>query len=214
MPSVQTPPLYRIGTAMPQTLLALLAMILTSVLAFSQQQNVRNNYTHMVGNEIEMAASGAVMTVLEFIGSRSFDERTTPSAIEAAQTLPLDSTHLSAANRFGSYDRGTGGCDLMEPFRTPDCDDIDDLDGITGQTISVTLSTGLTLDFEVDVEVDYVAVADMDAPITTPTWFKRVIVSAANDLLPFGQIQMERIFAYDPIKAEADHDDDYGPLGS
>ncbi len=199
---------------MPQTLLALLAMILTSLLAFNQQQSVRNNYTHMVGNEIEMAASGALMTVLEFIGSRSFDERTTPAAIEAAQTLPADSTHFSAAHRFGSYDRGASGCDLMAPYRTPDCDDIDDVDGLTGQTISVTLSTGLTLDFAVSVEVDYVGLDDMDRPITTPTFYKRVVVTAANDLLPYGRLEMVRIFAYDPLKAEADYEDVYGPLGA
>ena len=199
---------------MPQTLLALLAMILTSLLAFGQQRNVQSNYQHMIGNEIEMAASGAVMTVLEFIGSRSFDERTTPEGIHQAQTLPPDAAALSASNRFGSYDRGAGGCDLMQPFVTPDCDDVDDLEGLTGQTISVTLSTGMTLDFEVGIEVDYVAVGDMETPVAGPTWFKRVIVTAESEMLPYGEIRMQRVFAYDPIKAEVDYENLYGPLGA
>ena len=76
---------------MPQTLLALLAMILASVLSFNQQRGALSNYDHMIGNEIEMAASGALMTVLEFVGARSFDERTTPEGIASdGATLPLD----------------------------------------------------------------------------------------------------------------------------
>ena len=200
---------------MPQTLLALLAMILASLLSFSQQRGALSNYEHMIGNEIEMAASGALMTVLEFVGARSFDERTTPAGIASAGAiLPVDESDLSLAASFGSGDRGASGCDLMEPFRTPDCDDIDDVDGLQEQTISVTLSTGLTLDFEIAIEVDYVTGEDMNAASASPTWNKRVIVTANSDLLPHGAISMERVFAYDPIEAESDYEDVYGPLGS
>ena len=129
-------------------------------------------------------------------------------------TLPLDPSELSAVSSFGGGDRGTQGCDLMEPFRTADCDDMDDVDGVRDQIISVTLSTGLTLDFAVTVDVDYVAGTDMNTPSATPTWNKRVVVTAESDFLPYGTISMERVFAYDPIEAEVDYEAVYGPLGS
>lgn len=189
-------------------------MILTSLLAFNQQRGTMSNYSHMVGNEIEMAASGAAMTVLELIGSRSFDERTTPEGIHATETLPVDASSLSPFGQFGTHDRGNAGCNLMEPFQTPDCDDIDDVDGIQDQTISVTLSSGETIDFIISIEVDYVALDNMDVGTGTRSWNKRVAVRAVNQFLPYGEIVMERVFAYDPLKAEADYEDLYGPLGA
>jgi hypothetical protein len=194
---------------MPQTMLALLAMILASLLAFSQQRNAVSNYDDMVGNEAEMAATGAMMHVLELIGSRSFDERTTPEGINTAGSLPLSANDFSQDGTFGGFD--TGECNLQEPFRTPECDDIDDLDGYVG-TASALFSSGLTMDFDVEIAVSYVQDGDISAPTTSRTRHKHVIVRASNRLLPHGTIQVERVFSYDPQKAEIDYENVHGAL--
>ena len=199
---------------MPQTLLALLAMILATLVSFNQQRNAVMTYEAMLDNEIEMAATGVFMHVMELIGGRSFDERTTPEGIHAAGTLPLDpAADFSAAGRFGSYDRGSSGCDLEKAYVTPDCDDIDDLDGIRNAIVSARFDMNRSLDFEIDIDVDYVTDAAFQVASSVPTRHKRVVVWARNPFLPYGEIVLERVYSYDPIKAEMDYEAVYGPLG-
>lgn len=194
---------------MPQTLFALLGMILASLLAFSQQRNAVSNYSSMVGNEAELAASGAMMHVLELIGSRSFDERTTPDGIRAAGSLPSSANEFSHRDHFGGQPED--GCDLQEPFQTPSCDDVDDLHGYQ-DIVYVPFSSGLTLEFDVSISVSYAVEADMTAESPDRTRHKYVVVTAESDLLSNGRIQVERIISYDPNKAEADYEYQYGAL--
>ncbi len=194
---------------MPQTLLALLAMIVTTLLAFSQQRNAIANYEHMVENEIEMAASGALMHVLELIGSRSFDERTTPEGLHAAGTLPASPTAFEIPALFGGH--APDKCNLEKPFLTPACDDIDDVHG-ADVVVPIRLANGNQIDFDVQVEVSYVSDVELSTVSLVPTYHKMAVVTATSDLLPHRTIELRRVFSYDPVKAEVDYEDTYGDV--
>jgi hypothetical protein len=198
---------------MPQTLLALLAMILASLIAFNQQRNAIATYDDMLDNEIEMAASGVLMHVMELVGGRSFDERATPEGILAAEYLPTSPSEFAATARFGTYDRGSQGCNLEDAYLTPACDDIDDLDGIRNAVVHARFSDGRSLEFSLDIEVDYVVDRLVQTVSSTPTRHKRVVVTVRNPYLPHGQIFLERVFSYDPIKAEMNYESVHGPIG-
>ncbi|HYE96008.1 MAG TPA: hypothetical protein VD962_07330 [Rubricoccaceae bacterium] len=199
---------------MPQTLLAILGLGLTSLVAFNQQRASTQSYEAMIKNEFELAATGALMHVMEFIGARSFDERATPGGVRSANALPVGANDFVAISGFGAQDRGSLGCDLLAPRNTPDCDDIDDTHGINWQPITARLSDGRTLPFEVSVRVDYVTDDSLRVPSTTPTTHKRVVLTARTPYLPqYPQIaQVERVFSYDPNYTESSYESVYGPI--
>lgn len=197
---------------MAQTLLGLLALVLASLVSFNQQRNSSSNYELMVQNEIEMAASGTIMRIMELIGSRSFDERSTPAGIDARNYLPEFDDDFVDVEQFGEVDRGASGCDLIEPFRTPDCDDVDDLSGLRSQLVNAELSTGRYLAFDVDVDVQYVKDGEASDISEIPTLHKLVEVRVESDYLPNGAISIQRVISYDPIKAELEYEEVYGPL--
>ncbi len=196
---------------MAQTLLAVLALMLASLVSFNQQRNSAQNYSAMVQNEVEMAAAGTITHVIELISSRSFDERSTPDAMQARNYLPSFGDDFNAATNFGSSDRGSSGCDLLQPFTTPECDDVDDLDGMANQVITAELSTGRSLPFTVDVDVEYV-LNDTGTSSDHPTLHKLVTVHALSEYLPNGGITLQRVISYDPVKAEMEYEEVYGPL--
>lgn len=199
---------------MSQTLLALLAMTLATLVSFNQKRNAVNTYEAMVTNEIEMAATGSLMNVMELIGGRSFDEEATPEKIKFWNHLPKGQGVFNAPHNFGVTDRGLLGCDLERPYLTPDCDDIDDVDGIRDAVINARLSGGRTIPFEVDVDVDYVVDGAIQTISLEPTRHKRVVITAESPLLPGGHITLERVFSYDPIKTEMNYETVFGAIGT
>jgi hypothetical protein len=73
---------------------------------------------------------------------------------------------------------------------------------------------GRTLPFTVDVDVDYVVDREVQTISAVPTRHKRVVLTARNEYLPHGQIILERVFSYDPIKAEMNYETVHGALGT
>lgn len=195
---------------MAQTLLAMLALVLASLVSFNQQRNSASNYEVMVQNEIEMAASGTIMHIMEFIASRSFDERSTPDGIHGRNYLPEFGDDFIGVQHFGDTDRGASGCDLLQPFETPECDDVDDYSGLQGLLVNAELSTGYALPFNVGVDVQYVH--DAGDLSDHPTLHKLVTVRAESDYLPYGEISIQRVVSYDPVKAEMEYEEVHGPL--
>ena len=197
---------------MSQTMLALLAMVLASLVSFNQKRNAVNTYEAMLENEIEMAATGSLMNVMELAGGRSFDEVATPEEVKYWNHLPNGAGVFNASHHFGVYDRGPLGCDLLKPYLTPECDDLDDLDGVRDQIVTARLTTGRAIEFKADVDVDYV----MDDAIQTlspePTNHKRVVITMRNPLLAGGQITLQRVFSYDAVKTEMNYETIYGAL--
>lgn len=202
---------------MPQTLLSLLALALSSTLVFNQQRLTTAAQTRMVTDEIELAASALSADVLEFAEARSFDEATTPSAIQASGAVPGSAASFSDKALFGSPDRGSAGCDLITPGVTAECDDVDDLDGLADVPVQILLANGRSLPFQVSLAVDYVTGPESTTPSATPTLHKRIRIRVRSPFVRGGRsdvLEAPRVISYDPIKAAKDHEDVYGPIGA
>ena len=202
---------------MPQTLLALLALAIASVLVLSQQRLTMGARQQMLSDEIELAASGLSSDVMEMIGARSFDEKSTPEAIFARQYIPRAGADFTSAGNLGLVDAGTDGCHLLRPAATPDCDDVDDVVSEAWQPVEVELAHGRTLPFEIRTDVYYVDDPASVVRAAGRTRHKRVTLSVRSPHLrnrtADGIITTTRVISYDPIKAEADFERLYGPLG-
>lgn len=192
---------------MPQTLLGLLGLSLVTLLSVNQQRVTTQGYEARLHDEYDLAASGVMMHVMELIAARSFDENTTPGAIQAANAVPQHANEFSVPASFGTE----APCDLERPTLTPSCDDIDDLDGIDGQLVEARLRGDRTLPFNVSIDVYYVADADLEAPVSFRTKNKRVVLTAESPLRPGVElVRLERVVSYDPVKAEADFERETG----
>lgn len=195
---------------MPQSLLALLALALAALLGFSQQRAIVQSYEVRIRDEYAVAATGVLMHVLEMAAARSFDRQSTPDRIRALGRLPGvgDFTPPSA---FGSP---AGSCNLLEPWRTAQCRALEDLHGIERQPVTIPLASGRTMTFEISITVEYVDDADLSVPVPYPTANKRVTARAfAADVPRLGEIvRLERVVAFDPVKAEAEYEAVHGPL--
>lgn len=203
---------------MPQTLLALFALALSSLLVLNQQRITTQSRERMISDEVELAASGLSSDIMEMIGARAFDEKSTPAAILARQRVPENGNDFTTVAYLGSNDRGTGGCNLLRPIQTPECDDVDDVGGLTWQPVEVELAHGRSLPFEVNVDVKYVTDPGSETASAVRTRHKRVTLTLRSRFLRSGQangyITTTRVISYDPIKAELDFERLYGPMGT
>ena len=202
---------------MPQTLLALLALVLASLLTFNQQRLTLRSHNNLVEDEVELAAAGLASEIVALIEGRSFDEATTPAAIAADNgRIPDSPSDFSDGSTFGAYDRGPDGCDLLRPALTEDCDDVDDVawdeaaDGNAWRALDVDLSHGRTLPFEVRIQVYYVENPDSMDEALSPTRHKRVLIDVRS---PYagddeGIYRATRVVSYDPVKADMDYEND------
>lgn len=202
---------------MPQTLLALLALTLSSILVLNQQRMTTQGRQQMLSDEVELAASGLSADIMEMIGARSFDERSTPDAILALQHVPTVGANFSSPSSLGGGDRGSAGCDLLVPLNTPECDDVDDVSGPDWLPVEVELAHSRSLPFEVRVSVYYVTDPASVAVSTTRTLHKRVTLDIRSRFLTGdadqGHVSITRVISYDPVKATLDFERVHGPMG-
>lgn len=84
--------------AMPQTLLAIAAMMVATLFAYQQQQNVIQTRMQMMRNEVETGATGVAVDRLEEIRIMAYDEATkgetkisSPGSLTPAPDFKLDS---------------------------------------------------------------------------------------------------------------------------
>ena len=202
---------------MPQTLLALLALVLASLLVFNQQRLATQAQTRMVTDEMELAASGLVSDVMEFAEARSFDEATTVVAIRASGVVPTNTSTFTAAGQFGAADRGATGCNLLRPGLTLACDDVDDLSGLTWVPIEIDLADNRRVPFTVRIAVTYVLDATTQTASSVPTRHKRVSIDVRSPFVRRGTsnvMHITRVISYDPIKTEKDYEDVHGAIGA
>ena len=201
---------------MPQTMLALLALVLASVLTFNQQRLTARSQQNLVSDEVELAAAGLASEIVALIEGRSFDETTTPSAIRDADgAIPEDPDNFKGGDSFGAADRGDDGCKLLKPALTPDCDDVDDvawdpdeIDVNPWQEVSVDLSHGRKLPFEVRIQAYYVDNPDSMEEADEPTRHKRILIDIRSKFAgdAEGVYRATRVVSYDPVKAEMDYE--------
>lgn len=206
---------------MPQTLLALLALVIASLLAFNVKDSSKGTYEHQVQDEFEMTAAAVALQVMETAEERPFDQRSTVAGITAANDyLPVSGgAEFSMWNTFGMP--AGSSCDLDALWNTMSCDDLDDLSGITRQvvpfqmrdrwnpTLRVMEPQWLPLDVSVDVE--YVTDELWQVESALPTDHKRVTVTVflnqtvatrRDRTVPL--VTMERVVSYDARKAARD----------
>lgn len=200
---------------MPQTFLALLALVLASIIAFNQQRLTQQSYRNALRDEVQLAASGTAQHVIEMIAARSFDEMTTPIPLFRAGTIPHSPSGFSIPAAFAS-DRGSLGCNAMDPRFAPECDDVDDLNGLRGLPVEARLSDGRVLQFAADVNVFYVPNPSATTPSSTPTLHKRVELSLRSEMFGTARtvLTISRVVSYDPIKADADMERVCGAMGT
>jgi len=199
---------------MPQTLLALLALSLSSLLVFNQQRLQMRAQTQMVTNELSLAGSGLASDIMEMVGARSFDENSTPEKIHQAGAVPESPTAFTSALVIANDSTSNKNCDLLSP--TPDCDDVDDIRGLEAEHYSILLAEGRELDFEVSTDVIYVTDAEGGIESDLPTRHKKVTIEvrSVNERSSVEPLRFSRVFSYDPIKAEMDYERIYGPIGA
>lgn len=140
---------------MPQTLLALAAMMMATLFALNQQRGIMQTRMTMMRNEVATAATGVAVDRLEEIRVMAFDEATRENAI----TSPLSLTHPTG---FTSDDPA---------------DDIDDFDGTVVDRFRVWMAD--TLWYRVETNVVYALESNPDTPVSnvnTRTKFKKATV--------------------------------------
>ena len=207
---------------MPQTLLAIAAITAAGFLTLSQSRSVHGTTESVMRDQFELAVAGTLLHTLEFADARAFDEATTPGALRARFGLPdsmtaeerdaisfddfagLPASVFSDVGEFGGEE-----CNVQEPWESPDCDDVDDIDGGAWQRVEFETPDGHPLPVEVRASVVYVDAEAPDVPIPGPTFHKRIEVSArttAFEGLDGGvsrplEVKLRRVISFDPAVA-------------
>lgn len=141
---------------MPQTLLALLALSIVSLLVFQQSEQSARTGRVTDAHEMSAAAVDAALTRLAFYETLAFDEAT---VVRPARSV------LQLAPRIVPY--VAGGTDLPG----------NDLDDFHATVLSTTGAVGgTTLPLVIRTTVEYVSEADGDTPSAGPTRLKRATV--------------------------------------
>ncbi len=163
---------------MPQTMLAILAMMLFSLFAVEQQHKVYLAQQTMIRQTVVVMLNGASVERLEEIGSKGYD-----------QTV-VDNETLSSSAELSSLDTefGPGNDHTAE-------DDLDDFH-IAVDTLYRAVGAD-SLGFVVGSEVVYASEFDPEQPAApgTKTKFKLVTVTARSLTLPDLEVQISRSFS-------------------
>lgn len=171
---------------MPQTLLALLALITVSNLAFRWQQESIRSQRGAVASELRTLARGVATEVLERAARLPFDSVANP-------TLPDDCTPESA---FGD---GSGGSLTFEAAQ-----DVDDLHNMVPMTVSrrvIDAASGEAVSLDLFVTATVVYVDDdsgnsLGATGGRKTFYKRLVLTVSSPHLPV-PVRVPRVYAYE-----------------
>lgn len=146
---------------MPQTLLALLAIVLASFLALSQARSGQNTARRLEAADVQMLAADAALEHLAVLEQRPFDEGVKSAYISSIAGL------TPVVN--GAFVRIGGD---------PPGDDLDDAHNTSVTTARVVRSGQAGVQIRTDVTVAYVSEADGTTASLVPTRFKRVTITA------------------------------------
>lgn len=157
---------------MPQTLLAIGAVMMATFFSFQQQRSLLETRMQMIRNEVETAATAVAVDRLAEIGAMAYDDAT------KGDDRIFSSTSLTARNTF-----------------TDDAPPIDDIDDFHGASVSrFRVTTGDTLWYGVESSISYANENAPDAAIVDPairTKFKKATVTVYS--LNVAQIDTIRI---------------------
>lgn len=155
---------------MPQTLFALLAIMILGLFSMQANRSVFGTEQKMILNEVATQATGVGIEILEEIGSKGYDEAIPPGMVLPEAQIDLLATTFCA---------GACGCDPNVPEDVA-CDFINAFDGKTATRVRDDLT------YTVTITVNYVEDADPSVISADPTFSKRVDLSITNPLLYVG----------------------------
>ena len=146
---------------MPQTMLAVLSMVVTTIFAFNQHRNVLSTRLNMVREDMAIRSTGVAVDILEEIGSMSFDEATRDKIVASSSEL----TTL--------YSPGDLGQDQTS-VESGGTNDIDDFNGAILDRYREL--KGQNIGFRAESVVSYVDPSDNTTEVTYPTKLKKVMI--------------------------------------
>lgn len=180
---------------MPQTLLAIAAILLVASYSLTVQQRHVMSQRTIIAREMEEMAGSVALEVMEVVRSRAFDQAVLDSLTAGTMSdvglfsYSNNTDHFTTGNRCSVF--GTG---------TVDCDDIDDFHAMETATRSFVMGADSIL-FDVDIAVEYV-----DASFQRydgRSFYKQVTVRV-RDAWPEGmspflrdEVELSRVFSYD-----------------
>lgn len=159
---------------MPQTLLAILAMVVTSLFAFGQHRSILESRLKMIHQEVALRSTSVAVNVIEEIGSLAFDEATKDEAIMSSNDLTILT-------------------DGPAELETAQADDIDDFNN-RERTVTLVRKIG-SLNFVARSTVQYVN-SDGTASPTVATKYKELTVSVKSaDLASSDSVYISKIIS-------------------
>lgn len=162
---------------MPQTMLALLAIMMAALFSLNQQRGIMQTRMNMMRNEVASAATGVAVDRLEEVRSMAFDEAT------KGEDKVISSTALTSKATFTDD--------------APPIDDVDDFDGSYVKRYRVWM--GDTLWYGVETDVVYALETQPDTPVTdinTRTKFKKTSVKVYSlDIAKVDTITLSQSFS-------------------
>lgn len=180
---------------MQQTLFALIALMVLSLLSFNQQQAFVRVQESMVDMEMEVMASGVALQVMEYVARKDYDEVTKDgNRINHASALSEASSFGASGQRCKVYPFSEN----VKAYGT--CDDLDDFHNMPLEPVPFILKED-TLYFDVTVEVEYLDAAG--DPTTVKSFEKKVTVrvqNAGGTQFMKHPIWLSRTFSYQKMK--------------
>ncbi len=172
---------------MPQTMLAVLSMVVTTLFAFNQHRNVLNTRLNMVKEDMAIRSTGVAVDVLEEIGSMSFDEATRDGAVTSSGGLT--SVYQTTFEHMSQYEEST-----QENMESGGANDIDDFNGaIMERTRTLNEKT---LGFRAEAIVSYVDPIDSSTEVNYPTKLKKVTIKVfSKNIARPDTIYLSQIFS-------------------
>lgn len=150
---------------MPQTILALAAIMMAALFSLNQQRGIMQTRMNMMRNEVMTSGTGIAVDRLEEVRSMAFDETT------KAEEKISSSAGLTSKPTFTDD--------------APPIDDVDDFDGSYVERFRVWKSD--TLWYGVETAVVYASEAQPDTPVAdvyTKTKFKKATVKVYSLDIP------------------------------
>lgn len=159
---------------MPQSLVAVIAMALASLVTFQQHRSVLAQRMISVRSQLAVEATAAATDILEEVASKPFDEAVLTGPVKSATDL---TAFVSGAGQLGE---------------SGDLNDVDDFDGAVIDEVRTAGSKALR--FRTTTKVSYVSEVDGTTDVGYMTRLKRVTVAAVPlDVTPADTIRVSEV---------------------
>lgn len=150
---------------MPQTLMAILAMMTVTLASVHQQRTLVETRRAMLDDEMEVMASGIALQALEYIGTKAFDQATVSGVVVDVDDLTLSFPNDQRCPLEASKESNAA-------YDT--CDDLSDYHNIQWEVVPFAVE-GDTIHFEVTTDVGYLDQSHLRT--SSRTFNKEVVVT-------------------------------------